>query len=313
MRKFFSPLTTSMVLTVVATCLSTACLPQGYNPFVSETSSNQGGEQSIADPGSEPSSIQSTGETVAPAANAAAPAAAADPYPEAINRASSAFNLSRSAQSRDDWRLVANRWNQAIDLMASVPPSSPNHSTAQTKLLDYRRNRSFAEQQATQPNPSGAITPGRVIRVAPEAPTASVLPSSQPTASLTNPASGDRVYQAPIIRRAGGTPVIMVAFNGNQQFEMIVDTGASGTVITPRMANALGVVPVGQTQVATASASSATFLLGRVRSVEVNGALTQNMVVAIAGPELSTGLLGHDFFGNYDVTVRQNVVEFRER
>jgi hypothetical protein len=32
--------------------------------------------------------------------------------------------------------------------------------------------------------------------------------------------------------------------------------------------------------------------------------------VAIAGEELETGLLGHDFFGNYDVTIRRDVIEF---
>jgi len=37
--------------------------------------------------------------------------------------------------------------------------------------------------------------------------------------------SNQTVFQAPIKRRASGTPVINVTFNGTQQFEMIVDTG----------------------------------------------------------------------------------------
>jgi predicted aspartyl protease len=309
MRKPFSSLTTSVLLPAVVACLGIACSPQGYSPSASEPTSGD----AVTSGDGESSSSANVVEPAETASSASVTSPATDPYPEAINRASSAFNLGQSAQSRDDWRLVANRWEQAIDLMASVPASSPNHATAQAKLSEYRRNLSVAQQQASRPTPSAAATPGRVVTVAPDGTTAPFLPYGQTSPNTAPSSGGDRVYQAPIVRRAGGTPVIMVTFNGNQPFEMIVDTGASGTVITQRMANALGVVPVGQTRVATASASSATFLLGRVSSVEVDGVSAQNVVVAIAGPELSTGLLGHDFFGNYDVTVRQNVVEFRER
>ena len=37
------------------------------------------------------------------------------------------------------------------------------------------------------------------------------------------------------------------------------------------------------------------------------------VLVAIAMSDGDIGLLGHDFFGNYDVTLKQNVVEFRRR
>ncbi len=94
---------------------------------------------------------------------------------------------------------------------------------------------------------------------------------------------------------------------------MIVDTGASGTLITEGMAQALGVTPVAATRVDTASERGVLVPLGYVTSMEVNGAVAQNVLVAIAGPQLGTGLLGHDFFGNYDVTIRETEVEFRER
>lgn len=35
--------------------------------------------------------------------------------------------------------------------------------------------------------------------------------------------------------------------------------------------------------------------------------------MVIAGAELGTGLLGHHFFGNYDVTRKRNVVEFKSQ
>jgi hypothetical protein len=53
------------------------------------------------------------------------------------------------------------------------------------------------------------------------------------------------------------------------------------------------------------------FPIGYVNSMAVTGVMVNQVAVAIAGSDLETGLLGHDFFGNYDVTIRRNVVEFR--
>lgn len=92
---------------------------------------------------------------------------------------------------------------------------------------------------------------------------------------------------------------------------MIVDTGASGTVITQEMANALGVVTVGKAKANTVSSKSVEFPIGYIDSMEVSGVMVNKVAVAIAGWELETGLLGHDFFGNYDLTIKRDVVEFR--
>ncbi|GAB4228256.1 MAG: hypothetical protein Kow00121_57110 [Elainellaceae cyanobacterium] len=245
-----------------------------------------------------------------------------DPFQQAIDRASSAFTLSRSAQSKDDWRLVANRWQQAIDLMASVPSSSSHYTQSQTKVSEYRRNLTYAQQQADRPttafNPNGTVVirpPDPPQPIAPRQPAASSVTSAarSPAADSTAAANGSRTFYAPIIRREGNTPVIRVMFNSNQAFDMIVDTGASGTLITQSMAQALNVVPVGAAMVDTASQRGVTVPLGYVNSIEVDGAVAQNVLVAIAGPQLGTGLLGHDFFGHYDVTIRETEVEFRER
>ena len=63
----------------------------------------------------------------------------------------------------------------------------------------------------------------------------------------------------------------------------------------------------------TASARAVEFPLGYVDSIGVGGAVAKDVAVAIAGPELETGLLGHDFFGDYDVTIKRDIVEFRPR
>lgn len=137
----------------------------------------------------------------------------------------------------------------------------------------------------------------------------------KPTASPSKPVvtKPKNVFQARIKRRDYGTPVIDVVFNGNQTFEMIVDTGATSTLITPRMAEALRVDPVGKVKVSTASAANIEFPVGYVNSVEVDGAVIKRVLVIVGGPEQEIGLLGHDFFGDYDVTFKRDMVEFRYR
>jgi predicted aspartyl protease len=280
--------------------------------LIPDVSANASLTQPPVQPTPEAASPQAAPQPVVTAGRPAASPAASQPdsYPQAINRASSAFTISQSAQSQDDWRLAASRWQQAIDLMQLVPPTNARHSEVQRKLTDYRRNLAYAQQQANRstanPNSEGVVVVTASQRL-PSQPVSNAAPVAAPVGNSS------RVYRAPIIRRVGGTPVVSVTFNGSQPFEMIVDTGASGTVITRQMAAALNVVPVGQANVDTASARSVTFSLGYVNSLEVSGAFAENVLVAVAGPNLAIGLLGQDFFGNYDVTVRQDVVEFHER
>jgi len=134
-------------------------------------------------------------------------------------------------------------------------------------------------------------------------------PRTKPPAK---PLGNQKVFQAKIKRRDSGTPVIDVVFNGNKTFEMIVDTGASGTLITQRMASLLGVRPVRTARAGIADGSVVEFPLGVVRSIGVGGAVIQNVEVAIA-QRMQIGLLGHDFFGNYDVKIKKDVVEFYVR
>ena len=133
-----------------------------------------------------------------------------------------------------------------------------------------------------------------------------------PKASPTTSPGKSKMYQAKIKRRAGGTPVIDVVFNGSKKFEMIVDTGASGTLITKPMAIDLGVRTTGRTKAKIADGSTVEFGLGRVESIAVNGAMVKNVEVAIA-EKMEIGLLGHDFFDKFDVKMKQDVIEFYPR
>lgn len=118
-----------------------------------------------------------------------------------------------------------------------------------------------------------------------------------------------QVFTAKIKRRHGGTPIIDVKFNGQQQFEMILDTGATQTTITAAMANQLGLVPVDSQIVQVASGEAVKLPIGRVASIEVGGAILSDTEVLVA----PLPLLGQNFFSRYDVTIKQDVVEFHVR
>lgn len=226
----------------------------------------------------------------------AIPSSQIDTYELALDKAASAVSFSQSAQSTDDWKLVSSRWQEAIKLLKAVPDKSPNKAQAKTKLAQYQKNLATANRKANPPaEPLIAVDPNVQIK-----PVGSAVKSNQ------------RVFRAPIIGRVGGTPVIEVTFNGGQKFPMILDTGASGVVITPQMASALGVRPIGKVLAHTPSQKAAQFDVGFVDSISVSGAVLTDVPVAIA-PQLDIGLLGQDFFSSYDVTIRSNVVEFHVR
>ncbi|MHC5746219.1 MAG: retropepsin-like aspartic protease family protein [Nostoc sp.] len=124
--------------------------------------------------------------------------------------------------------------------------------------------------------------------------------------------SDNKVFRVSIKRRFGGTPVIDVTFNDKKTFEMIVDTGASGTIITQDMANTLKLQATGTMQAQIADGSEVKFSTSKVKSIAVGGVTANNLQVAIA-PKASIGLLGHDFFGNYDIKILEKEVEFHHR
>ncbi len=274
-------------------------------------------------------------------------------FEQGLDKATSAFSISQSAQSIEDWNLVASQFQEAIALLEAVPVNSPYFPNAQTKILEFQRQLKYAQKQANRPiSPKVEAEPTRIVAVAPQS---SLAPQalecgekylgqclrqtlctgggsltrserqklqikfllahkcpSGGTLELTPPdLNQPQVFVTPIKRRVGGTPIIEVIFNGSQQFEMILDTGASGTVITQKMADALGVMPVGKAKANTASSKAVEFPIGYVDSIEVGGARVNQVAVAIAGSGLETGLLGHDFFGDYDLTIKRDVVEFR--
>ncbi|NER03644.1 MAG: hypothetical protein F6K17_13990 [Okeania sp. SIO3C4] len=130
---------------------------------------------------------------------------------------------------------------------------------------------------------------------------------------VSTSSTAEGIYEIPIKSRRGGTPVIDVTFNGNQTYEMILDTGATSTLITQEMATALKVVPFGQGSFTLADGKSVELEVGIVGSVSAGGLTINQFSIAIAPEEKERGLLGQNFFGSYDMTIKENVVELRAR
>ena len=72
-----------------------------------------------------------------------------DTFEKAINKGKIAAQLTKSAQTTDEWKVVVKRWEQAIKLLEEVPTSSNNYPMAQQKILQYQLHRDFAKQNAT--------------------------------------------------------------------------------------------------------------------------------------------------------------------
>ncbi len=244
-----------------------------------------------------------------------------NPYEWALEAAQSATTSSQTAKSPDDWNQVVSQWRKAIDFLQAVPDSSPYKSIANTTIEDYQHQLSYAQQQVnrssqiSQPSTTVALPPPTTQKPYTQNPSVvTSTPALSPPARQPQPITAiPSVFSATIKRRSGGTPIIDVTFNGTQTFEMVLDSGASTTVITPGMAAQLGVRLENQVMADTASAKKVRFGAGKVQSIGIDGIMVKNFPVAIAGSNLDTGLLGQDFFGNYDVLIKRDVVEFHPR
>ena len=74
-----------------------------------------------------------------------------DPYQDAISKALGAATITQSAQSQGDWSLIVGMWQEAINLMETVPKASSNYALVKTKIQEYQNNLKFAQQMALKP------------------------------------------------------------------------------------------------------------------------------------------------------------------
>jgi len=73
---------------------------------------------------------------------------AVDSFAQAVRTAEQAATEGKNAQSRQNWLVVAAKWQQASDLMAAVPPNHPRYTTAVNRTALYRQNSDNAQQEA---------------------------------------------------------------------------------------------------------------------------------------------------------------------
>jgi predicted aspartyl protease len=130
-----------------------------------------------------------------------------------------------------------------------------------------------------------------------------------PTSKRVQPPTRDGIYRTKIKRRLASTPVIDVSFNG-KTFEMILDTGASNTLITKQMAEALRLNPKGYREVVIADGSTVKFPMTTIDAATSAGLPPRKLNVTVA-ENADIGLLGHDFFARYDVKIKRHVIEFQ--
>ncbi|MEO1636010.1 MAG: retropepsin-like aspartic protease [Cyanobacteria bacterium J06631_9] len=252
-----------------------------------------------------PDEIQAAEQAAAEQAREQAAAASLAHYNEGINLASSADALSQSAFSPDDWGLIVSRWQRAAQQMDQVAPGTANYEEAQAKSANYTQRAEAAQAQIAELQTVTYVPlPASARRTAPPAAT------SQPAATSSSSDDSQQRVRVPIVRRLHGTPVVRVTFNGVREYEMILDTGASRTLITRPMADDLGVVTIDRMIASTASAAEVTFEVGQLSSMSLGGITLNDARVSI-GETVDVGLLGNDFFRGYDVNIMssEGVVE----
>jgi aspartyl protease family protein len=133
--------------------------------------------------------------------------------------------------------------------------------------------------------------------------------NTSPSATQTR----ENVIQLPIKRRLNGIPTVDITFNDDKTFEMLFDTGASGITITTNMAEAIGIKPERSAYSQTAG-GVVPVGLGKARTVSAGGLELKDIAVSInPSHSLNLGLLGQSFFGSYDVTIKEKVIELRLR
>jgi len=147
---------------------------------------------------------------------------------------------------------------------------------------------------------------GAVMMSAPSQPAAPAPAATEPPAASsaagTTPAGGARIPFVP------GQPIMVNArINGGGSTQLLLDTGAQGTVISPTALAALGIsyrnAVRGSIKGVTGNAD---VLAVRIESIEVEGARFGPLLVVSHDAGLGSGrdgLLGRDFLDNFIVTI----------
>jgi hypothetical protein len=111
-------------------------------------------------------------------------------FRDAVNSAVKAAELGRVAKTKQDWTIVADRWQEAVSLMRRVPVSSANHQLAQTKVIEYQKYLLYAQESAVNP-PVPEPTPATPQKATSQKETPKKANSDQPTSDKETPKKAD--------------------------------------------------------------------------------------------------------------------------
>lgn len=215
-------------------------------------------------------------------------------YQQAISRADAAKAIGQSALSKDDWFLVVNNLQDSVQMLKSIAPNSSEYILATKVLPKYERELATAKQKAV--GFQSKSTP-KVVNL----PQIATLPQNNQS----------NMFSIPIAQKLGGIPVIEVSFN-SQKVLMLLDTGASRTLITKSIAQRLQLQASGSATAKTAN-GTATFSTTTIDKIKFGDGETNDVMVAVGQNDLPYGLLGHDVYDGYDITIKESSIEFRKR
>jgi clan AA aspartic protease (TIGR02281 family) len=114
------------------------------------------------------------------------------------------------------------------------------------------------------------------------------------------------------LRRYGGSLIVPVILNNQKSVHLILDTGATMTVLSTDVAIELGLTSDSESQVATVNTAGGPVQvnLTKVKLMGIKGANAKNVIVAIHDlPDIQPGidgLLGMSFLNNFLVTLDSN-------
>jgi predicted aspartyl protease len=219
-----------------------------------------------------------------------------DIYQEALTKAEAAEAIAQSAASKDDWLLVASNLKTSIDLLQSISSGSPQRINAAKVLPKYEQKLAIAKQKAIN------FIPKPIPKLA----------SSKQESSSTPNTENSNSFSIPIEKKLGGIPVIRVTFNDTPQVPMLLDTGASRSLIPKSIADRMQLKIVGTAKAKTANGMGS-FSVAKVDRVKFGAGTTEGVLIAIADNGLDYGLLGHDVYDGYDITIKESSIEFRKR
>jgi hypothetical protein len=74
----------------------------------------------------------------------------AEAFRWAVNRAMSAAELTQTARSVKEWQQVSDWWQEAIQLMQTVPISDRRYGVAVARVPEYQANLRYAEKRAQE-------------------------------------------------------------------------------------------------------------------------------------------------------------------